>query len=90
MEYYSVEPLIFHCVDPDPFSDVSNLKRIQITETQTVRTIIHLGTKYFREGTSVSFAAIGRDCSKAVTCAEILKSNSKKTVHQTTHVKKMT
>jgi len=94
MEYYAVDPLIFHTVDPDPFADFPNnngpqVKRIQVTEATRQRSLIDLATKDLRQGQLLILTAVGRDCSKAVTCVEILKTNCR-TVHQITHINQMT
>lgn len=93
MENYIEEPLVFHTADPDPFEGI-NFKKIQITETKTVNKIVQSGRKALLDGKAVVLSAIGRDSSKAVTCAEILKSKfftkSGLLIHQLTFINKIT
>lgn len=90
LEYYAAEPIIEHHADPFPFNiEIENdpsYFMIKVESIGKLRTLVNRGTKNFGTGKKVVFFAQGRAISKAVSCAEIIKTYYKKPIYQITKV----
>ncbi|CAG7732249.1 unnamed protein product [Allacma fusca] len=86
MEYYHPEPTISQEIEPCPFGEGIH-EKIDIVDKSSVRQVVSKGLKSLGPTKSIVIVAQGRQTSKAVTCAEIMK--AKKTnaeIHQINRV----